>query len=160
MCISVLVLKEVNELLYKNNKMHSIINKNPSARGLTILEIKVMKINLLLSVLFTCISYAYLAQAPVTQDKLFAQGMFEIDSPSEILETEAAIRLHPNVAVVRLDSYSNRFFILTKNISSLTDADLRSWFGAHAADLDCIQIGVHGIDEVNSFPFTNCQNVH
>jgi hypothetical protein len=118
-----------------------------------------MKINLLLTILYVTISCSCLAQASLSRDELFAQGMFEIDNPNEIQETEAIIRQHPNVAVVRLDTYSNRFFILTKNISNLSEADLRSWFGAHAADLDCIQIGLHGVDELNAFPFTNCSNV-
>lgn len=89
---------------------------------------------------------------------LFAQGMFSIDDVQTLVDTETDLRNHPNVQVARLDKYSNRFFILIKNVDELTEDQLRSWFGLQGDHISCIQIGVHGIDQVNPFPFTNCSN--
>lgn len=98
------------------------------------------------------------AQSSTNNDQLFAQGMFDIQDSSDVVAVEADLRNHPNVAVVRLDAYSNRFFILTKDISALSEADLKSWFGEASEKLNCIQIGIHGVDLVRPFPFTDCPN--
>ncbi|MDX2362101.1 MAG: hypothetical protein QNK23_14935 [Crocinitomicaceae bacterium] len=89
---------------------------------------------------------------------LFAQGMINISSDQEMIDLEAEMRLHPNAQVVRLDRTSHRFFILTYDIATLTENELLSWFGAYSSNVSCVQIGVHGVDAVNPFPFTNCSN--
>jgi len=89
---------------------------------------------------------------------LFAQGMINITSDQEMIDLEQEMRLNPNAQVVRLDRTSHRFFILTYNVSTLTEQDLLSWFGSYSSNVSCIQIGVHGVDAVDPFPFTNCSN--
>lgn len=91
------------------------------------------------------------------QSEFFAQGMLNIPQ-DEMIALQNEMRLHPNLQVVRLDHNSNRFFILTANLSSVSESDLLSWFGEYAEHATCIQIGVHGVDVVNSFPFENCPN--
>lgn len=97
-------------------------------------------------------------QLQTPSEHLFAQGMYSIEQSNDVQSLEEAMRSNPNISIVRLDQYSNRFFILTQNISSLTEEDLRSWFGEFGDRIDCIQIGLHGVDQVNPFPFTNCSN--
>lgn len=118
-----------------------------------------MKKTLIVLMLFIAgYNYAQSTASQQNQTMLFAQGMFSIDDAQLIIDQENDLRNHPNVQVVRLDKYSNRFFILIKDLDSLTEQDLRSWFGSYGDDLNCIQIGTYGIDQINSFPFTNCSN--
>lgn len=86
----------------------------------------------------------------------FAQGMLTI-SQEAMTELELDMRTNnPYLKVIRLDVYTNRFFLLTENITSLEIQDLLSWFGEFADSVSCVQIGLHGVDTVNPFPFTNC----
>jgi hypothetical protein len=71
---------------------------------------------------------------------------------------EANIRLNPNVEVVRLDWETKRAFVLTKNLTSFTDADFEAWFGSNTINISCVQTGVYGVDEIARYPFTNCSN--
>lgn len=75
-----------------------------------------------------------------------------------MLALEEQIRLNPYTNVVRLDWHTQRAFILTTGIDQLEENELRSWFGSYGAELTCIQIGTHGVDTVNPYPFTNCQD--
>lgn len=88
--------------------------------------------------------------------KLFAQATFVIPTEQDMLALEADIRQHPNVIMVRLDFNTQRVLLYTKDISSLSENDFRSWFGTYATTLQCVQIGVNGIDTMNHFPFQNC----
>ena len=108
-------------------------------------------------VLSLSVSYGQLANQQTSSD-LFAQGMINISSDQEMIDLEQEMRFHSNIQIVRLDRNSHRFFILTTNISSLTYNELISWFGEYSDNISCVQIGVHGIDTVNPFPFTNCSN--
>jgi hypothetical protein len=119
----------------------------------------IMKKMLVILMLFSA-GYYY-AQTTTSQPSptfLFAQGMFNIEDEQQLMDQENDLRNHPNVKVVRLDKYSNRFFILIQDLDSLSEQELRSWFGPYGSDLTCIQIGVHGLDPVNEFPFVNCTN--
>lgn len=90
--------------------------------------------------------------------RLFAQGVFQVEDTEAILTTESAIRSNPNVSIVRLDPYSKRFFIITQNLNQLSEETLKNWFGTYAESVHCIQIGIHGVDAINTFPFSNCDN--
>lgn len=89
---------------------------------------------------------------------LFAQGILQMESDQEIIDLEREMRMNPSLQVVRLDRTSKRFFLLTLGLEELSEEDLRSWFGEFSDHVECIQIGVHGVDAVNSFPFANCPN--
>jgi hypothetical protein len=87
---------------------------------------------------------------------LFGQCMIELQDQNEMLALEAEMRLNPNVKIVRLDYFSQRAFILTKDIDQLTDEQFMSWFNASSDKVRCIQIGRYGIDAIKPFPFENC----
>lgn len=90
--------------------------------------------------------------------KYFAQCMLSIEDETEFRALEENLRSNPHVAVVRLDWYSKRAFLLTKELNTFSDADFTAWLGEYAADASCIQVGVHGVDQINPYPFTNCDN--
>lgn len=89
---------------------------------------------------------------------LFAQCKFEIKDQKKLKELEEKIKNNPNVKIVRLDFVSQRSFIITKNISNLTEEQFLSWFENYSDLVSCIQIGIYGVDKINPFPFTNCSN--
>ena len=89
---------------------------------------------------------------------LFAQGLFSISTKVEMETLENELKEMSYTRIVRLDWNTQRFFILTKDISDLTELELRSWFQEYGGDLNCIQIGIHGLDEMNTYPFTNCNS--
>jgi hypothetical protein len=90
--------------------------------------------------------------------KYFAQCMVNIMDEEMFRSIEANIRLNPNVEVVRLDWETKRAFVLTKNLTSFTDADFEAWFGSNTINISCVQTGVYGVDEIARYPFTNCSN--
>ena len=77
-------------------------------------------------------SYCF-GQLGSSSENLFAQGMFTIQDADSIAELEVSMRDNASIKVVRLDQFSNRFFIVTKDISTLSEQDLRSWFGRYGA---------------------------
>jgi len=114
--------------------------------------------NLLLIVLLLSSSNMFAQDWNVVESsKFFAQGMLDISKP-EMLDLQTEMRQIPNLEVVRLDHNSNRFFILINNMTSVSNEQLLNWFGEYANFVTCIQIGVHGVDAINAFPFVNCPN--
>ncbi len=93
-----------------------------------------------------------------TNSVLFAQCYFDIQNEQTMLDLEASLRLHPNTNVVRLDYISQRAFIITQGLNSLSNDEFRVWFENFSSTVNCIQIGVYGIDEISPYPFTNCQD--
>ena len=93
-----------------------------------------------------------------TQTVLFAQCHFSIDNQEDMLILQDNIRLNPNAGLVRLDFNTQRAFILTKGIESLTKDELTSWFENFSETLSCVQIGIKGIDQIAKYPFVNCEN--
>ena len=89
---------------------------------------------------------------------LFAQCYFDIPNNVSMLEIEADLKLHPNINVVRLDFDSQRAFILTQGIESLTEEEFKAWFEIFSSTVSCIQIGVYGIDKIEPYPFMNCKD--
>jgi hypothetical protein len=107
---------------------------------------------------FIQFSFAQNQASPVSVAPFFAQGLYPDLSEADTKALESEIRDLPFVQVARLDIPTKRFFILTKDLNQLDELTLRSWFSDKGDDLRCIQIGVQGVDAVNPFPFTNCQN--
>ena len=89
---------------------------------------------------------------------LFAQCYFDIPNEQTMLDLEKDLRLHPNTNIVRLDYISQRAFIITQGVNSLTNEEFKSWFVSFSNTINCIQIGVYGVDKIDPYPFTNCQD--
>lgn len=98
------------------------------------------------------------AQVEKSKVSLFGQCMFSIEKESELDSLKMEIASNPNVEMVRLDFINQRAFIITKNIDALSPNEFRSWFGKYESTVDCIQIGVRGVDPMDPFPFKNCKN--
>lgn len=110
--------------------------------------------------LLLCASFASKAQTAPAADSpnYFAQCMLHIEDEQLFRQLETDLRAHPHVSVVRLDWYSKRAFLLTKDLTAFTPEQFASWLGEQAEKATCIQVGLHGIDPVNPYPFTNCEN--
>lgn len=103
------------------------------------------------------IFFGFKAKCQETSTTLFAQCLFEIENVAELESLQNDIREIPVTTIVRLDHHSQRAFILTTGIESLSEAELRSWFGQFASSVRCIQIGVKGVDEIKNYPFADCE---
>lgn len=89
---------------------------------------------------------------------LFIQCYFEIPSKLEMLQLEVDLRNHPKTKLVRLDFHSQRAFILTKNLSEISKNEVLAWFEEYSETVSCVQIGVKGIDKIEPYPFTHCDD--
>lgn len=118
---------------------------------------KTNAMKLILSLLLMMSLNASIAQNETNQG-YFAQCMMDIQDQSVMAEIEEAIRNNPKVKIVRLSYEMQYAFLMTNDVESLSETEFRSWFGVHGSALTCVQIGVNGVDERHSFPFTNCQN--
>jgi hypothetical protein len=90
--------------------------------------------------------------------QLFGQCMFNIESVDDLNQLTEEMKLNPAIEMVRLDFNTQRALIITKNLQTLTESDFISWFGVYSNTIYCTQIGVYGVDELEKFPFVNCQN--
>lgn len=112
--------------------------------------------------LFTFLFFLFFAQVAMTQTETppqyFAQCLFDISDPSEVAALEEKLRNHPNVRVVRLQYDLKYALLITQGLNDFSEADFKSWFGAHGDKLTCIQIGVDGIDTRNQYPFSDCKD--
>ncbi len=108
------------------------------------------------------VSYGQSPQVLTSQQstaQLFAQCMFDVPSQTELDQLTFDIYSnHPDVEMVRLDLNTQRAFIITTGVNSLSSLDLVSWFGQYSGTVHCVQIGVYGVDAMNPYPFTNCQD--
>lgn len=89
---------------------------------------------------------------------LFAQCKIDIENEQEMRDLQTQMRQNPEAKIVRLDWNTQRAFILTQGIDTLSDAEFKNWFGIYSNKVHCIQIGVHGVDPINPYPFQNCQD--
>lgn len=125
------------------------------------LEIKVLIMkNLILGLAFAIGAFYGMAQttnSQSTSSTFFAQCMVDLN-PSELTTLENQLRAIPYVSIVRVDLPSHRLFLTTKDVNTFTVTDFASWMGAYASSYSCLQIGLHGVDPVNPYPFTNCQD--
>lgn len=113
--------------------------------------------NALLGIIVLFCSFFGISQSsPASTTTLFGQCMVEVQNQEDIKSLEDQLRLNPYVKVVRIDYTTQRAFILTKNIESLTEIDFKSWFNQYSSFVKCVQIGVYGVDEIDLYPFENC----
>ncbi len=119
---------------------------------------------LILSLLFAFWLLPCNAQTEASESNLsepiyfFAQCMYDIDDKDVFQTMEAEFRLNPNIKVARFDWNTKRVFVLTQNVATFTELEFKTWFWHTEKLPTCIQIGVHGIDVVKPYPFTNCNN--
>lgn len=106
-----------------------------------------------------CISTTFAQNNNQTSEvRLFAQCMFSITDQSELDQlTVDFYNNHPEIEMVRFDVLTQRALVITTGISSLSNSDFISWFEQYSGTVSCVQIGVYGVDVMNSYPFTNCQ---
>ena len=96
---------------------------------------------------------------PVEDVRLFAQCMFVVNSQAELDDlTVEFYNNHPEIEMVRFDMNTQRALVITTGIPSLSEQDFISWFGEYSNTIHCVQIGVYGVDTMNPYPFTNCNN--
>jgi hypothetical protein len=122
-----------------------------------------MKLILTISFMFVLgVSFGQSTQSTTTAQQnaqLFAQCMFDISTQAELDQVTFDIYSnHPDVEMVRLDLNTQRAFIITTGSLPLSETDLISWFGQYSGSVHCVQVGVYGVDVMNPYPFTNCQN--
>lgn len=116
---------------------------------------------ILLFFAFSCFSFLGMAQSESNQTNtpaFFAQCLMNITTESELTALETQLRAIPYVRVVRVDIPTHRLFLITKDLNALSVNDFNSWLGSYSSSYDCLQIGLHGVDSVNPYPFTNCNN--
>lgn len=119
-----------------------------------------MKI-VLLSFIFALGTFWGMAQNSASQanaPSFFAQCMVNVDNQNELTLLENQLRAIPYVSVVRVDIPTHRLFLVTKDISTFTSTEFISWMGTYSTVYSCLQIGLHGVDPVNPYPFTNCSD--
>jgi len=107
------------------------------------------------------VSYGQSQQTSTTQqpNQLFAQCLFDIPTQAELdLLTYNIYLNHPDVEMVRLDLNTQRALVLTTGATPLTESDFISWFEQYSGSVSCVQVGVYGVDTINQYPFTNCNN--
>ena len=110
---------------------------------------------LLTSLFLICIVGTTSAQE---SPELFAQCLFTIESEEAMQQLELELKEIDFTSIVRLDWNTQRAFMLISNLDELSEEDFISWFGEYSETVTCVQIGVHGLEEIHSYPFTNCEN--
>ncbi|MCJ8291239.1 MAG: hypothetical protein MJK07_15805 [Flavobacteriales bacterium] len=120
-----------------------------------------MKLILTISFMFAMgVSIGQTQQTPTTQQsnaQLFAQCMFDIPNQAELDQLTFDIYTnHPDVEMVRLDLNTQRAFVVTTGSLPLSESDFISWFDQYSGTVNCVQVGVYGVDAMNPYPFTNC----
>lgn len=86
----------------------------------------------------------------------FAQCMVNVQSNQELTDLEQQLRNNPYVQIARVDLHTKRLFLLTKDLSQFSTVDFNSWLGTYVNSISCLQIGLHGIDAIKPYPFTDC----
>jgi hypothetical protein len=93
-----------------------------------------------------------------TNVRLFAQCMFTISDQAEMEQLSNDLKNSPYTEMVRLDWHTQRALIITQGLNTLSIDDFKSWFAEYESTVHCVQIGVYGVDVMDPYPFTNCQN--
>lgn len=110
-----------------------------------------------MAVLSLSFAYSQTQSQEYTDTRLFAQCMFSIETQEELDALTYEMYNNPNIEMVRLDMHTQRALIITANLEELAEDELISWFGEYSSVIYCVNIGVHGVDEMWQYPFTNCQ---
>ncbi len=113
-----------------------------------------MKTFLVAAAMFLTYSFSFGQEQD--QPHYFAQCLLNIDNQQDFEALNLDLKSNPYVKVVRLDWNTKRLFLLTQDVAGLPLETFNSWLGTYVSTASCIQIGLHGTDQVNPFPFVNC----
>lgn len=115
-----------------------------------------MKLILVTAIMLLTVQFSFSQQQSNTH--FFAQCLLNIEDQSVLTSLEEDLKLMPFVKVVRVDIPTKRLFLLTQNLEEISIESFKSWLGSHSESASCIQVGLHGTDVVQPYPFTNCTN--
>ena len=87
-------------------------------------------------------------KAQTQSTSFFGQCMIEVATAEEMAQLQTTMRENPYIKVVRLDYNTQRAFILTQNLESLTEENFISWFSQYADKVKCVQVGQHGVHSI------------
>lgn len=107
-----------------------------------------------LLILYFQIGYSQTNEASV----FFGQSKVELNSPEQAEQLAQTLREIPYVKTVRVDWLTKRIILITQNLNEFTEASFKAWLGEFAPLVSCIQVGLHGIDAIQPYPFTNCKD--
>ena len=107
-----------------------------------------------LLVLYFQIGYSQTNEGPV----FFGQCKIELNSAEQANELAETLREIPYIKTVRVDWLTKRIILITKDLNEFSEASFKAWLGDFAPLVSCIQIGLHGIDAIQPYPFTNCND--
>jgi hypothetical protein len=110
-----------------------------------------------LGLIFFLLLGASQVNAQTQSTSFFGQCMIEVTTAEEMAQLQTTMRENPYIKVVRLDYNTQRAFVLTQNLESLTEENFMSWFGQYSDKVRCVQVGQHGVDSIKPFPFEGCE---
>jgi len=110
-----------------------------------------------LGLIFFLLLGASQASAQEQSTSFFGQCMIDVSTPEEMAHLQIVMKENPYIKVVRLDYNTQRAFVLTQNLESLTEENFTSWFSQYADKVRCVQVGQHGVDSIKPFPFEGCE---
>jgi|688.fasta_scaffold1356117_2 hypothetical protein len=87
----------------------------------------------------------------------FGQALIEIKDEKTISSIQLEVRKNPNVKVVRIDPVSGQILLITNELASWSEKEFISIFGENSSKLNCVFIGVYGIDHLKTYPFKDCE---
>lgn len=125
-----------------------------------VLELNTLKMKgILTAAIVGLLAFAGFSQtSTVTNNAVtyFGQCMIEVQNDADMRALETEMRTNPYIKVCRLDYNTQRAFILTNSIETLTEEQFTSWFIGYSDKVRCVQVGVHGVDQVKPYPFADC----
>lgn len=105
-------------------------------------------------VFFIALSFQVFSQSG---KQYFGQALIDMKDEKTISSIQLEVRKNPNVKVVRIDPLSGQILLITNELSSWSKNDFISIFGEYSSKLNCIFIGVYGIDHLKIYPFNDCE---
>ncbi len=87
----------------------------------------------------------------------FTQCLINDLTDENVAELKARLSTHTELKTIRVNVEEKRLFIITNPIEIVTNSILLGWIGDFSNAISCIEIGVWGVDQVSTFPFSNCE---
>ncbi|MBC9811147.1 hypothetical protein H9Y05_01550 [Crocinitomicaceae bacterium CZZ-1] len=87
----------------------------------------------------------------------FTQCLINNLTEANMDELKARLSANTEIKTIRINPEEKRLFILTNPIETLNNSILLGWIGDFSDTISCIEIGVWGVDQVSTFPFSNCE---
>lgn len=105
-------------------------------------------------IFFISLSFQVLSQSG---KQYFGQAMIDLKQEKTISTIQLEVRKNPNVKVVRIDHLTGQILIITNNIDTWSENEFISIFGDYSSKLNCVFIGVYGVDQLKKYPFKDCE---